>query len=273
MKSSKNARFPLIREEWVQSQVLDVLRHVDGPPPLDHIKEKCLIACTARSGSSLLCDALKNYGLFADEYFNPAGFVSEAKEVNGISTTRELGQLLARDYAFGGRFAVKFAFPQLPWLFLLDEFPKNIASWKFVYLTRTDLVEQAVSGYIADLTGSWIASITPRLQLSESDYDYDKISGIMESYAVENSLWERFFSLYGVKPLRLTYEALAADTATCTREVADYLGLTVSSQVLGGEFRLTLRRQTTELNRKWVQRTREMAYTDAADAIDAARSI
>lgn len=272
MKSSKNASFPLIRDQWVQSQVLDVLRHVDGPPPLDHIMEKCLIACTARSGSSLLCDALKNYGLIAEEYFNPAGFVIEAKQVNGISTTRELGQLLARDYAFGGRFAAKIAFPQLPWLFLLDEFPKNIASWKFVYLTRTDLVEQAVSGYIADLTGSWVASIAPRLQLSETNYDYDKISGIMESYAVENSLWERFFSLYGVKPLRLTYEALAADTATCTREVAEYLGLTAGSHLLGGEFRLTLRRQTTELNRKWVQRTREMAYAQATDAIGAARS-
>ena len=245
MKSLKNAGFPLIRDQWVQSQVLDVLRHVDGPPPLDHITEKCLIACTARSGSTLLCDALKNYGLIADEYFNPAGLVIQAKQVNGISTTRELGQLLARDYAFGGRFAAKIAFPQLPWLFLLDEFPKNIASWKFVYLTRTDLVEQAVSGYIAYLTGSWKASIAPRLQLSETNYDYDKISGIMESYAVENSLWERFFSLYGVKPLRLTFEALAADTASCTREAAEYLGLTAGSQLLGGVFQLTLRRQAT----------------------------
>lgn len=69
------ATFSLFTEELVQSQVLDFLAYEKGPSPLGQLGQKIAIACTARSGSTLLCNALENYGVSASEYFNPTEFV------------------------------------------------------------------------------------------------------------------------------------------------------------------------------------------------------
>lgn len=252
-------RIPFVPDSLVRSQVLNCLNYEEGTP-FAGIGEKSVIACTARSGSTLLCNALENYGVKAFEYFNPDGFVRKSKSEHGVRTTRELGELLARRFAPDNRFVAKMAYPHLPWLFFLNEFPNHLSAWKFVFLTRLDLLEQAVSGYIADLTGSWDAGTPPARQLSDSDYNYSAIINVMNAYAFENSCWERFFALFDVKPLRVTYEMLAADTTAVTRDVAAFLGVVLEERRPAVEFRVTLQRQSTKLNRIWVRRAREEAH-------------
>jgi trehalose 2-sulfotransferase len=249
----------LLPRGYIQLRMLNLLEHDSIPSPLGALKARYAIACTARTGSTALCDGLDRFGLRAHEYFNSPGFILEARQTYGIRTTGQFGRLLAERFSPGGRFCTKISFPYLAWLFLLNEYPGSLKNWKFVFLTRQDIVRQAVSGYIADFTGSWKQETPPARQISEGDYNFSDIYEIMRAYCHENSCWELFFTLFGIEPLRITYEMLDTQFDTTLESVAAFLGLPLPVSEPNAAERTSRRRQTTYLNHLWAQRVREDA--------------
>lgn len=79
------------------------------------------------------------------------------------------------------------------------------AKFKFIYLTRRNILRQTMSGAQAGQTGIWHATAEKweeaDVALTEND-----VRRSLFGYAKHNALAEEFFSAFGIKPLRLYYE-------------------------------------------------------------------
>ena len=243
----------------IEQGILGSLEFEKCQDAFDSLAGKYLIACTARSGSTLLSAAMQRYGLEFGEYLLLGEFVANAKREQGIQTTKDLAMLLSTRMSPEARLAVKAAYPDIPLLFLFGEFPVNISKWKFVFLTRRNLVRQAISGRIAEITGSWTSAAKPTQEVAEEDYDFQTILNILEAYANENRLWERFFNIFSIEPLRIEFESLVAELDITAETVAVHFGLDISKFPQARHHMPWPKKQTTTINRIWEERFRSDA--------------
>lgn len=231
----------------------------EADAPFAAVDKKFVIAFTARVGSTLLCQQLLRYGVVVDEFFNPLKLESGA-HVQGASGPRALCRQLVADYAHKGTWGVKAHVQALVPLFMAGEFPERIRSWRFVYLTRDNVVRQAISLVIAHLSRSWATWEKPEREVSLDDYSYDLIARTIRSTRWSQASWEKFFGLSGIEPLRLSYETIVADPQSAAARVAAHCGLEPGGQELVAPFaRSPLTPQATALNREWERRFREEA--------------
>ena len=93
-------------------------------------------------------------------------------------------------------------------------------NWKYIYLTRRDLLMQAISFYTASKTGLWSS-----LSVGESDAGFDEQAIAEHMLYLGNlmSRWECVFGILGIEPLRIAYEEIEsapADTLVrCLRHI------------------------------------------------------
>jgi LPS sulfotransferase NodH len=85
----------------------------------------------------------------------------------------------------------------------------------FIYLTRKDVVLQAISLYVAQKRDLWHSDQRPRKldqgldpDKIEVEFDRDKILRLVDRILNDQLCWERFFCLRGIEPLRIEYENL-----------------------------------------------------------------
>ncbi len=100
----------------------------------------------------------------------------------------------------------------------------------FVYLSREDKLEQAISHVIATQSGLWhrAADGTELERLSppkDPVYDAVQIANDMADLQAQDTAWRDWFEKEGLQPLRLTYRALADDPARELGRVLTQLGL------------------------------------------------
>jgi LPS sulfotransferase NodH len=226
----------------------------------DEVPHKCIIACTSRTGSTMLSQLLAAYGAVPHEYLNPPRVLSE-RDASGASDYGQLCAHLVRTYSRHGTFAVKGPFQCVIPLFLAGEFPRQIHAWRFVFLTRRNLVRQAISLLVAQQTRSFAAWQAPTTTLRSEDYSASGIAGAIDNIVAGNGWWEKFFATYGIEPRRVTYEDLVADPATVVRSVARHCGL--SDEKAAAPRHPPLTRQSTMLNEEWERRFRADAMTAA----------
>jgi LPS sulfotransferase NodH len=224
--------------------------------PFTRVGRKFVIGFTPRVGSTLLCQYLFRYGVFVAEFFNPH-HLDAGTHVRGATGYRDLCERLVTAHALNGVWGVKAFIQAMPMLFLAGEFPEHIRAWRFVYLTRDNIVRQAISEVIAHLRQSWASWIEPARELSSEDYSYDDIARTIRSTKLSQASWERFFDLYEIEPLRLSYETIVADPEAAAAQVAVYCGLKP-----GGRNRVAsfddppLAPQWTAFNAVWEERFR-----------------
>lgn len=205
---------------------LDAMMNTDGT--------RWIIVCaTQRSGSTLLCEDLRNNGLgYAEEHFLPF--------VNGDDTTspREdvLEAVAAASRDEGGIASVKVMAsyagvlnarlratssdtqdePLFGWLATMFEDP----TW--VWLTRRSKIRQAISRLLSEKRGvnhmlaredallrpgrSVIAG--PGVRLANERVTVDEMIACCVDILRENELWERFFLENAITPIRVAYEEL-----------------------------------------------------------------
>ena len=178
--------------------------------PFARVDRKFVIGFTARVGSTLLCQHLFRYGVFVDEFFHPLHLDAGA-HVRGATGHRDLCERLVAAHALNGVWGLKAHVQSMPPLFLAGEFPEHIRAWRFVYLTRDNVVRQAISKVIVDLRQAWSSWDEPTRELSNHDYSYDDIARTIWSTKLSQASWERFFDLYEIEPLRLSYETIVTD--------------------------------------------------------------
>ena len=186
-----------------------------------------VLAMTYRTGSTLLKDWLAGTGVLGkpEEYLNtrPGNLLDQWAAAFRAEDIESYVRRVAIHHATpNGVFGIKVEFMQyLPVIrsgVLDDVGPEP----RFIYLTRKDLLAQAVSLARARATGRWNSSMTVRF---DGDADETAVVECLWEVTRRRELWDRFFALKGIEPLRLTYEEMIARPGAAVADVATHLGI------------------------------------------------
>lgn len=229
-----------------------------------------LICATPRSGSFLLCEALKSTGLAGrpEEYFwrddepfwrerwgarSYAAYV-EAALREGTTPNGVWGAKLMWGYA--GEVAEKLrGLPGNDALPMAELLARSFPNLSYIHVTRRDRVRQAVSFAKAIQTGVWASSEgIPPVLAREPEYDGTLIDHLVREVAEHDRMWGAYFREAGVAPLRVVYEDLVPTYEVTARRVLRHLGIEPPSNLELAPRRM--RRQANALSEKWVRRYR-----------------
>jgi len=193
-----------------------------------------LIAMLPRTGSTALCSLLEQTGVLGipREYLNPRGPLKPWARRLGASHLGDYIDALRRQQATpNGVFAFKALHPDLEPLLDRPPVAELLDTARFVYLTRADLIAQAISNYIAESSGVWHRD--PRGALFRSrgggdpdpPYDEERILAERDALVRQQADWERFFAARSIEPLRITYEGFVADADGTVNAIARHAGV------------------------------------------------
>ena len=224
----------------------------------------CLIAMLPRTGSTALCSLLEATGVLGAprEYLNPRGPLKPwARRLSAFDLDEYVAALRRERVTPNGVFALKTLYPDLEPLLQRGPLSESLGRLSVVYLTRRDLVAQAVSAYIAAASGVWHRDPQGDLFRSrgggDPDPPYDEAAILDERDALlrQQEAWESFFSEHSIEPLRITYEQFVADANGTVAAIAEHVGV-----VWSGELSIdaaATAKLADERNRRWAERLRE----------------
>jgi LPS sulfotransferase NodH len=236
-----------------------------------------LVCATQRSGSTLLCRALQSTGVAGrpEEYFEarPAtgrpptpqdyGVSLNAhppsppySSLDGLTYPEHIERTLRLGTTPNGVFGAKVMYSQLADIAELAaplEFPEFLREEpRYVRVTRTDRVSQAVSLWTALQTQAWAAAHKAPEDVAR--YDFDSIKHLVGWFDEQERGWDRWFE--GRRPLALTYDEIAGDLKDAVRRVLVHLGLDPAP---ADSVQPPMERQADERSQDWVDRYRAEA--------------
>jgi len=191
---------------------------------------KYIIAFTPRSGSSYLCDVMKRNKVFGrpDEYLSLNFAPDLLRHAPGKSGEDYLDLILRYTTQWGA------AGLKASWFHFRDFLPqlapdRKFDDFKFIYLTRRSVADQAVSLYRATETNVFHTNIQHgenKLEaLKKLRYDYDKIDQWYQHIEKQEHGWQYFFAKHNIFPLTLTYEDIERDVGRAAKRAANFLQL------------------------------------------------
>ncbi len=238
--------------ERIKRELADLCDVSFRASPFRTLKTRFLVACSARSGSHLLCAGLADYGAAVREAFDGKR-ISTLLRRRGIQNLESYCTTVLGRLAQNGVFGVKGGIHILAPLELAGEIPTHLADWRFVFLKRNDSLKQAISQCIASYTGAYRATTEPRRILTDDDFDGRKIAAMVRRRQIINTEWEQFFTAHNIEPHRVIYEDMILDIPGAMARVADYLD--IHGPPIAPRLMLPpVERQTTELNVNWEAR-------------------
>ena len=208
--------------------------------------------CTQpRSGSNLLCQYLSSTNQlgYPLEYFNGSG--RRALGMPDYSDDPNLQVQFVRTGAASsnGIYALKVFAHQLDLVAPVLRWTALLPNLKFVYLSRTDLLGQAISWARAMQTSQFRSTQPAR---GSAAYDGEAIRQRLVAIVRERARWEMYFARTDIAPLRITYEDVVAHPDREVRRVADLLE--VDGGVTIDPAQVNLRMQRDALSDDWRQR-------------------
>jgi LPS sulfotransferase NodH len=134
---------------------------------------------------------------------------------------------LRRRRTAGGVFAAKVHYAQYERVLDNPVGHALLEGGVFVSLVREDLLGQALSLHVSNLTGRWSIdeTVTTAPSQSRNYFDNDAIDACVTSLADEDNGWRMFFARNGIRPLFLTYESFRADPWRDVDAIARALGI------------------------------------------------
>jgi trehalose 2-sulfotransferase len=215
-----------VSEEWVQ-------RYHELKRPTGVVRRRVdlsyFIACTPRTGSTLLAEALELTRIAGKpkEYFEPSREKQWLEQLKVSADSDYFESILSAGTTPNGVFGAKVHWHQFTHLATkfreirgaglpdLEHLRGTFPGLRFVFLTRRDKVRQAVSYYRAIQTGVWW-SIRPdaianrptpeRPPVVAPLFDFEHIDHWVRRLAEFESEWRRYFLSLGVKPFEVAYE-------------------------------------------------------------------
>ena len=237
-----------------------------GAVPTDAAEDLLLLCMTPRSGSSALSSVITKTGLLGrggERLNRKSGGPLEKLLAEGSHASRAslLDEAIRRSRTANGVGHVKCDFAQI-YPFLMDKacHPRLVKA-RWVYLTRDDLLGQAISRYRGNRSGFWHASGDTSAS-PDVPYDFEGIRAQIVYLAEMAAAYERVFAAFDIRPLRITYEMVVADTSDVVRRIADHVGVALTDAVSledGGHKRVSTD-NNAELRRRFV--------ADAVAALD-----
>jgi LPS sulfotransferase NodH len=130
---------------------------------------------------------------------------------------------------------------------------------RFVWLSRKDLVAQAVSWWRARQSGAWIASDEPR---SDPFFDFEAIDAAVHRALEQAERWRRWFASERIEPLPIAYEDLVADPTRIVREVLAFAGIDAPADLV---VKARITKQADSVSEEWIERYRSLARASGAE--------
>lgn len=248
------------------------------------IEKGYMICGSPRSGSTLLCDLLKQTGVagYPESYFRPESIIEYSSKW-GLSNTSEdwdngyLQTVINYANKSTGCLGIRMMWSNFPEF--LERLKKlhpqynndqralreTIFIDRFIHISRHDKIAQAISLVTANQTGLWHRSSdgTERQRTKPPEkpfYSYQQIAEALEMIELEANGWKNWFNDNDISPLVITYEELALDPQSIVDKIMNYLGLNTLH-----EPKVTTAKMATSINKAWADRfRRESTKTNLA---------
>lgn len=210
----------------------------DSPPPVRYV-----LATTSRVGGHFLSQLLT--GLGAGEPLEYFGSFEHGRLTGGAPIDwSEYIDTLYRHRSTNGVFGVKMGFLNLVPFLVHKSWHGQFADWRWVYLQRDDVLAQAASMVKATQTGEWSFA-----ENKCGRYDPMQLWEAVRFLMRDRMRWDLFFSIFGIQPLRVTYEEIDRDVVAAADRVRLYLGLDNRHLSLNGID--MMKKQATAQNADW----------------------
>ena len=213
-----------------------------------------LICATARSGSNLLADYLTETGRVGRiaEFFNPGVIRSGAFGArfacrSDLSLTSYIDFLVKSHASPHGVWGAKLLFEDVEALIRLPAMRDLLTRAKIVFLRRRSKLFQAISYYLAQSTGKWLATDPGRAEPEDVPFDFDKIREALELVSRQEALWTTLFALREPPPREIIYEDFLGDPGAHIRSLLAFAGVDPT----GAPIRTTMREQKTPVSKQF----------------------
>jgi LPS sulfotransferase NodH len=198
---------------------------------------KYVLATTSRVGGHVMSQVMRCLGsgnpheYFSDYHLNM--FINQHPEAKPLLSDywaylfRQSSSEVGGDGVFGLKITLSNLFPYIYYM----NFPYGFKAWKWIYLYRKDVIAQAISLYIAEITNSWNyferQDEIEKIKISQFDLNIlmDRINVVL----IERDRWEIFFSILKISPKRIAYEDIEYDVLFAAQQAREFLGLRGSS--------------------------------------------
>lgn len=225
-----------ISDPWVTARiryVTDRIPHTGfsatAPEPLTGI----FLCMIPRSGSTYFGAVLRDngFGEFMERFRVVHGSL-EADIANAKAGSYDdyVRYKIQRSGGKSGRVGFKVDWPQFVPLYYLGAWRRYFTASHFIYLTREDILLQAISRYVGEATGIFHSTHLRDGQQMPEDvpFSFAKIESHVRQLIDMMGAWERFFAFEGIAPVRLTYETLVADTEASLKTISAATGQPLS---------------------------------------------
>ena len=198
-------------------------------PSSASVSVRYAICSTPRSGSHFLGQLLYGVGKMGCplEYFNRSNIVHWEERARAARAQSLLPFLTSIRTSPNGCFGIKAHYTHLKTLTQHIPLENFVADYAHIHIVRRDLIAQAVSFARADQTGEWISR--SKASGVTATYDRGLIQRCLVEVARQNASWDCLFQAFGIRPLVVEYESLAADPPGIIRAVAAFLGIELAA--------------------------------------------
>jgi trehalose 2-sulfotransferase len=233
-----------------------------------------LICATPRSGSTLLCEALRNTGFAGNpnEYFGPMHVRRWDEEWKTKSKVEYLTKVIEQARGENGVLGIKAM--RVYWRNVIeflreattlgecseqDLLNRCFPNLRYIWITRRDKVRQAIS-WMKFLQGSaWYWENEKPQKIEHLEFKPEVIREFIIQTACHETAWQEYFRKNQIQPYIVVYEDFVTGYETTAEEIIEYLGIPHPEQIEFGKRHL--RKQADELTEEWVQKYLEI-YTD-----------
>jgi len=195
-------------------------------------KKNYVICFTERSGSTMLRSLLQQTGVLGNpqEYINPRGPVQHfLTRYPGTDIHSYFDSLRRNTSTPNGVFGIKTNYYDFKPILDRGLIGKLLKPVKFIYLERRDVILQAISSFIARGSGKWHS--THKVEKKEVVYNEKKILQLVDRILEERLAWKKFFTLYGINPLRISYEDLASYPDVIIEKILNYMDVASDNKI------------------------------------------
>lgn len=215
-----------------------------------------ILAFTNRSGSNYLAECMQLTGIsgLAGEWFNhPA--VKNYCDLHEIKTLQGYIRAIARSKKGPeNRFAAKVSWAQLYFLTRIGMFNQLMIRPKFILIRRRDLLNQAISFFIAQHTKKWTSTQHGTATVDSLVMNKKALVKIVNGLAFANSMFETYFSVFGVEYVQVYYEDLIADPKTELNKISNFVSNNPLSEKSFDALKAgTKKSQSTQINHEFRQ--------------------
>lgn len=226
-----------------------------------------LICATPRTGSFLLCEALRNVGIAGQprEYFWPGDRAYWAGRWSVTSDADFLQQAIVAGTSSNGVFGAKVMWEYFDdlasiiqqvtnkWEMSVPElFEALFPNMHYIWIRRRDKVRRAISHWRALQSNIWTWSTDELLApAKEPVFDFSEIERLIHQNEQHESAWQSFFDTYQITPFYCFYEDFVNTYEQTAIDVLKFLSIPIPEKITFAP--KILKKQADAVSEQWFE--------------------